>query len=167
MSFNLFSPIVTLLSWKCQSQFIFYWCVVELQCCVNYCCTAKRLSLYIYIYIQLYTVCNTMDYSPPGSSVPEIIQARMQEWVGISSPRGMISQNRKEYVRSFSCSFPVWFSTGCAWHGLCFAARPCCLSVLCVSVCMCWPHTPNPTRPHPSPPENKSTLYVPVSVSVS
>ena len=51
MSFNLFSPIVILLSWKCQSQFIFYWCVVELQCCVNYCCTAKRLSLYIYIYI--------------------------------------------------------------------------------------------------------------------
>ena len=29
-----------------------------------------------------------MDYSPPGSSVPGIFQARMMEWVAISSTRG-------------------------------------------------------------------------------
>ena len=31
-------------------KFIFYWSTVELQCCVNYCCTAKWLS-YTYIYV--------------------------------------------------------------------------------------------------------------------
>ena len=31
---------------------------------------------------------NTMDYSPPGSSVPGISQARILEWVAISFSRG-------------------------------------------------------------------------------
>ena len=30
------------------------------------------------------TLCNTMDYRPPGSSVHEILQARILEWVAIS-----------------------------------------------------------------------------------
>ena len=29
------------------------------------------------------TLCNPMDYSPPGSYVPEIFQARILEWVAI------------------------------------------------------------------------------------
>ena len=34
------------------------------------------------------TLCDPMDFSPPGSSVLEISQARMLEWVGIPFPRG-------------------------------------------------------------------------------
>ena len=34
------------------------------------------------------TLCNPMDCSPPGSSVHGISQARIMEWVSISSPRG-------------------------------------------------------------------------------
>ena len=30
------------------------------------------------------TLCDPMDSSPPGSSVPGILQARILEWVGIS-----------------------------------------------------------------------------------
>ena len=30
------------------------------------------------------TLCNPIDRSPPGSSVPEILQARTLEWVAIS-----------------------------------------------------------------------------------
>jgi len=30
------------------------------------------------------TLCNPMDYSPPGSPVPGILQARTPEWVAIS-----------------------------------------------------------------------------------
>ena len=30
------------------------------------------------------TLCNPMDYSPPGSPVPGILQARTLEWVAIS-----------------------------------------------------------------------------------
>ena len=35
------------------------------------------------------TLCKPMDCSPPGSSVNRISQARILEWVGISSSRGL------------------------------------------------------------------------------
>ena len=34
------------------------------------------------------TLCNPMDYSPPGSSVHVILQTRILEWVAISFPGG-------------------------------------------------------------------------------
>ena len=34
------------------------------------------------------TLCDPMDCSPPGSSVHGILQARIREWVAISSSRG-------------------------------------------------------------------------------
>ena len=34
------------------------------------------------------TLCNPMDYSPPGSSVHGILQARILEWVATSYSRG-------------------------------------------------------------------------------
>ena len=34
------------------------------------------------------TLCNPVDYSPPGSSVHGILQARILEWVAISFSRG-------------------------------------------------------------------------------
>ena len=32
------------------------------------------------------TLCNPMDYSPPGSSVHGILPARILEWVGMPNP---------------------------------------------------------------------------------
>ena len=34
------------------------------------------------------TLCNLMDYSPPGSSIHGILQARILQWVAIPFPRG-------------------------------------------------------------------------------
>ena len=34
------------------------------------------------------TLCDPMDYSPLDSSVPEILQARILEWVAIPFSRG-------------------------------------------------------------------------------
>ena len=34
------------------------------------------------------TLCNPVDYSPPGSSIHGILQARTLEWVAISFSRG-------------------------------------------------------------------------------
>ena len=34
------------------------------------------------------TLCNPMDYSPPGSSVHGILQERVLEWVAIALSRG-------------------------------------------------------------------------------
>ena len=42
-------------------------------------CWAKSLQSCLTLY-------NAMDCSPPGSSVPGILQARLLEWVAISSP---------------------------------------------------------------------------------
>ena len=36
------------------------------------------------------TLCNSMDYIPPGSSVHQILQARIQEWVAIPFSRGSL-----------------------------------------------------------------------------
>ena len=46
------------------------------------------------------TICNTMDCSPPGSSVHGMLQARILEWVAISYSRG--SCQPRDWVR-FSC----------------------------------------------------------------
>ena len=38
------------------------------------------------------TLCDSMDYSPPGSSVRGISQARTLDWVAISFSRGLMLQ---------------------------------------------------------------------------
>ena len=51
-------------------------------------------NIYIHIYIMFLvtqlcpTLCKPMDYSPPGSSVHGIFQARILEWVAIFSFKG-------------------------------------------------------------------------------
>ena len=47
------------------------------------------------------TLCDPLDCSPPGSSVHEIFQARILEWVTISSSR------RSSQPRSASAAFPA------------------------------------------------------------
>ena len=51
------------------------------------------------------TLCDLMDCSPPGSSVHEISQARILEWVAISSSRG--SSQPMDQTRISSKSPPL------------------------------------------------------------
>ena len=50
---------------------------------------SKKVS---YMHVKLHqsclTLCDAMDYSPPGPSVHRVLQARILEWVAISSSRG-------------------------------------------------------------------------------
>ena len=46
------------------------------------------------------TLCDAMDCSPPGSSVHGILQARILEWVAMSSSRGS-SQSRDRTCVSY------------------------------------------------------------------
>ena len=49
------------------------------------------------------TLCNPMDYSPPGSSIHGISQARTLEWVATSSSRGSSWPRDWTYVSCVSC----------------------------------------------------------------
>ena len=49
------------------------------------------------------TLCNPMDCSPPGSSVPEILQARILEWVAMPFSRGSSRPRDKTHISQVSC----------------------------------------------------------------
>ena len=55
------------------------------------------------------TLCNIMDCNPPGSSVHGILQARILEWVAISSSRG--SSRSRDWTR-VSCIAGRFFHQG-------------------------------------------------------
>ena len=50
------------------------------------------------------TLCDPIDGSPPGSSVPGILQARILEWVAISFSN---AGNTTVKVKSLSCAGPL------------------------------------------------------------
>ena len=48
------------------------------------------------------TLCDPMDYNPPGSSVHWILQARILEWVALPSSRGL-PNSKTEPTSLVSC----------------------------------------------------------------
>ena len=76
---------------------------LEIQCmcvcvsvCVRVCACVKSLQLSL-------TFCDPLDYSPPVSSVHGIFQARIPEWVAISSSRGSSQPKDQTHVSYVSC----------------------------------------------------------------
>ena len=64
------------------------------------CCTLSHVQLFV-----------TLDYSPPGSSVHEISQARILKWVVISFSRG------SSYPRDQTCdSWVFWMGGQILYH---------------------------------------------------
>ena len=49
------------------------------------------------------TLCDPMDYSPPGSSVHGILQARILEWVAMLSSRGYSRARDQTHVSCIPC----------------------------------------------------------------
>ena len=62
------------------------------------------------------TLCNPMDFSPPGSSVHGIIQARILEWVAMPSSRDLPDPG----IELVSLMSPAlaggFFTTSTTWH---------------------------------------------------
>ena len=50
-----------------------------------------------------WTLCDPMDYSPLGSSVPEILQTRILEWVALLSSKGTSSPRGQIHLSHISC----------------------------------------------------------------
>ena len=63
------------------------------------------------------TLCDPVDGSPPGSSVPGILQARILEWVAISFSRGSsLPRNQTQVSRivsKFLFKFNLHLQTNC------------------------------------------------------
>ena len=68
----------------------------------NYCCCCLVPESYL-------TLCDPMFYSPPGSSVPGISQARILEWVANSFSRGSSWPRDQIHV---SCMAGGFFTPG-------------------------------------------------------
>ena len=49
------------------------------------------------------THCDPMDCSPPGSSVQEILQARILKWVAIPSSKGSSQHRNQTHISCVSC----------------------------------------------------------------
>jgi len=67
------------------------------------CCAAKSLP-------SCPSLCDLMDYSPPVSSVHGIFQARILEWVAISSSRGSSRPRDWTQVSSGFCTAGGFFT---------------------------------------------------------
>ena len=63
------------------------------------------------------TFCNPVDCSPPGSSVHGILQARILEWVAISSSRGSFRAEDGTHIGS--CVAGRFFTTSITWETWC------------------------------------------------
>ena len=59
------------------------------------------------------TLCGPIDYSPPGSSVLGILQARILEWVAISSSRG--SSPPREGGKGDDRGWDGWMASRTQW----------------------------------------------------
>ena len=77
-------------------RFFFYWSIVDLQHCVNFCCAR-------YVASVMSNPCDPMDCSPPGSSVHGILQARTLEWVVIPFSRGSSWPRDQNCASNDSC----------------------------------------------------------------
>ena len=66
--------------------------------------------MYIGIVLQLcLTLCDSMDWNPPGSSVCGILQARRLEWVAISFSRESSQpRDRSQVSHIVDIFFTVW-----------------------------------------------------------
>ena len=62
--------------------------------------------------------CDTMDCSPPGSSVHGILQARTVEWVAISYSRGSSRLRDRTHITCIFCTGRWFFITSTSWEAL-------------------------------------------------
>ena len=64
------------------------------------------------------TLCDLMDYSPSGFSVHGILQARILEWVAISSSRDLPKPGIEPLSLRFSALAAGFFTTSAIWEAL-------------------------------------------------
>ena len=92
---------------------------------------------------QLYlTLCDPLDCSPPDSSVHVILQARILEWVAISSPRGSSQPRDRTQVSCVSYTGRRISYPWATWEAWLYNTTPkisvfhcCAVTKLCPTLC--------------------------------
>ena len=79
-----------------EKDFHLIWIFINIQTFCSACMCAKSLQ-------SCLTLCDPMDCSPPGSSVHEIFQARILQWVAISYSRGSSWPRDQTCIPCISC----------------------------------------------------------------
>ena len=96
-----FISVTPMFSW-CKELIYPFWSLVKFQSCP--------------------TLCNPRDCSPPGSTVHEILQARILEWVAILFSREFFQIRDRIWV---SCTagrfFTIWATRDLSTHGKLFS----------------------------------------------
>ena len=70
------------------------------------------------------TVCNPLDYSPPGFSIHGIFQARILEWVATSFSRGSSQSEDRTCISCVSCFVGQYFTHWTIWEVFLSHDRP-------------------------------------------
>ena len=83
--------------------------VLEVRGCVHVCSVGQ---LYL-------TLCDPMGSNPSGSSVHGILQARVFEWVAMSSSRESSQTGDQTHVSCISCTAGRFFTHWVTWEALC------------------------------------------------
>ena len=96
----------------CHILLIFFFIVVDLQCCASLCYTAKWLS-YTHVKVivarSCLALCSPVDFSPPGFSVHGILRARLLVWVAIPISKGSsLPRNRTHISHVAGRFFIIW-----------------------------------------------------------
>ena len=104
------------------SEGILWW--VQLHICHIVCCWCVVAK-------SCLTLCNPMDCSPPGASVHGISQARILEWVAISSSRG--SSQPRDWTQVF-CIAGGFFTSWATREALIIVA---CCNIMCFVIQLC------------------------------
>ena len=81
------------------------------------------------------TVCDNMDCSPSSSSVHEISQARILEWVAISFSKGILTQELNIYFLCVSCIVRGFFTVESPQKHLAFSYKHCCIFNIKYKIC--------------------------------
>ena len=68
-------------------------------------CVYKGEKVHVLVIQSCLTLCNTMDYSSPGSSVHGILQARILEWVAMPFSTGTSLRRDQTRVSCISGRF--------------------------------------------------------------
>ena len=119
--------------------------------------THTHTHIYVCMHAKLLqscpTLCNPMDYSPPGSSAHRILQARILQWVAIAFSSMYIDVHTHTHTHTsfLNTLFHYDLSQDIEHCSLCYIVGPCCSSILNIKAFNCSPQLLTPFPPNSSP----------------